>query len=165
MVAMAQNLEEWLVISLADLMAFERRELACIQDFARTADRDTPFPHRILFIYSQRRSGANTAGPISACAFLALRHSVRFETLLRLGSDHTTVVFLPDGCGRVRWRSKPSISKRKPLSSGGSGPAVFQRGTAAGGKCIGRMKIFLQRPATWILFYSVAESFVEAIRA
>ncbi len=79
-----RDLEERLIISLADLMAFERRELACIQDFARTADRDMPFPHRILSIYSQRRSGANTAGPLSACAFLALRHSVRFEILLRL---------------------------------------------------------------------------------
>lgn len=79
-----RDLEERLTVSLEDIMAFERRELACIQEFARTADRDTPFPHRILSIYNQRRTGTNTPALITACAFLALRHSVRFEILLRL---------------------------------------------------------------------------------
>lgn len=78
------DLEERLIMSIADVMAFERRELACIQEFARTAGRETPFPNRILSIYNQRRSGSNTPALISACAFLALEHSVRFEILLRL---------------------------------------------------------------------------------
>lgn len=79
-----RDLEERLTASIADVMAFEPGELSCIQEFAKTADRETPFPHRILSIYSQRRSGANTPALLSACAFLALRHSVRFEIILRL---------------------------------------------------------------------------------
>lgn len=79
-----RDLEERLTAALEDIMAFEQRELACIREFARTADRDTPFPHRILSIYNQRRSGSNTPALITVCAFLALRHSVRFEILLRL---------------------------------------------------------------------------------
>ena len=79
-----RSLEDGLTAALEDMMAFERRESVCIREFARTADRETPFPNRILSIYGQRRTGTNQPARICACAFLALRHSVRFEILLRL---------------------------------------------------------------------------------
>lgn len=80
----ACDLEDRLTAAMEDVMPFERRELACIREFARTAGRETPFPNRILSIYGQRRTGTNRPALISACAFLALRHSARFEILLRL---------------------------------------------------------------------------------
>ena len=71
-----------MILALADLSAFEPQERKALQDFARTAKKDTPFPRRILSIY-QKRQEINPAW-FTACVFLALRHSERFEILLRL---------------------------------------------------------------------------------
>lgn len=78
-----KKLEGRLVDGLSNLAAFERRELNSLQEYVRTAQKDTPFPRRILSILSQRRAELNTAF-LSGCAFLALRHSLRFEIVLRL---------------------------------------------------------------------------------
>lgn len=79
----AGNLENSLIDGLHRLAAFERRELNALKDFARTAEKDTPFPHRILSILNQHRAELNTAF-LAGCAFLAVRHSLRFEILLRI---------------------------------------------------------------------------------
>lgn len=62
---------------------FRRSEIEFIQQFARTAGKDTPFPQHILSIYHKKISIVNTS-VFAACAFLALRHSLRFEIIIRL---------------------------------------------------------------------------------
>ncbi len=72
-----------MLCALADLAAFESYELKTLQTFARTANRDTPFPQRILSLFHGRRNGINPAW-FTACVFLALPHSGKFEILLRM---------------------------------------------------------------------------------
>ncbi len=79
-----KELEESLIASFPDLSAFEKQELVSLESYAQNAGKDTPFPHRILSIYEERRSGSMETGFLSGCAFLALEHSLRFEIILRM---------------------------------------------------------------------------------
>lgn len=76
-------LEENLTAAIEGIMYFEYHELAQLRTFAKNAQRDTPFPQRIMSFFSQRY-GRGRPGFFTACAFLAVRHSLRFEILLRL---------------------------------------------------------------------------------
>ena len=91
-----QELEASLIASFLDLSAFEKRELVTLETYARNAEKDTPFPHRILSIYQERRSGIES-GFLSGCAFLAVKHSLRFEIILRMMAAVNTVERAPLG--------------------------------------------------------------------
>ncbi len=78
-------LEENLTAAIEDIMPFEFHELAQLQTYAQNARRDTPFPQSIMNIFSQRNQRGSTVF-FTACAFLAVRHSMRFEILLRLAA-------------------------------------------------------------------------------
>jgi len=80
--AVIQELIKGIIAAIKNIASFEYSELKDIQTFALNAEQDTPFPQRILSIYAKR----NKMNPalLASCAFLALRHSVRFEILLRL---------------------------------------------------------------------------------
>ena len=80
---MAAYLQESMIAALEDVMAFEPGELTEVREFARTAKKNTPFPQRILSIFSARKGGENPAF-LAGCAFLAIRHSVCFEIILRI---------------------------------------------------------------------------------
>lgn len=80
----AETLAEGLIAQLPKLMAFSDNEIQYIQNFARTAKKDTPFPQRILSIYSERGRRSVDVRFVAGCAFLALKHSVQFEILFRL---------------------------------------------------------------------------------
>ncbi len=78
-----EYLRESLIAAIEDIMAFEPQELERIQNFARTAEKDTPFPQQILSIFSERKGSENPV-VLAGCAFLAIRHSVCFEIILRI---------------------------------------------------------------------------------
>lgn len=80
----AETFAEDLIAKLPRLMAFSDNEIQYIQNFARTAKKDTPFPEHILSIYSGRGRRGVDMRFVAGCAFLALKHSVRFEILFRL---------------------------------------------------------------------------------
>lgn len=82
---LVQELEERMIDSFPDLSAFEKRELAVLESYARNAGKDTPFPRQILSIYGERRTGISMAF-LAGCAFLALEHSLRFEILFRMAA-------------------------------------------------------------------------------
>lgn len=63
--------------------AFSGNELQCLQNYARTAQKDTPFPQSVLSVCQARRGSTNVAF-MACCTFLALRQSVHFEILFRL---------------------------------------------------------------------------------
>lgn len=63
--------------------AFSGSELQCLQNYARTAQKDTPFPQSVLSVCQARRGSTNVAF-MACCTFLALRQSVHFEILFRL---------------------------------------------------------------------------------
>ncbi|MDE6219172.1 MAG: DUF4132 domain-containing protein [Lachnospiraceae bacterium] len=63
--------------------AFSGSEIQCLQNYARTAKKDTPFPQSVLSICRARQGWMNVAF-VAGCAFLALRQSVHFEILFRL---------------------------------------------------------------------------------
>ncbi len=62
---------------------FRRSEIEFIQEFARTAGKDSPFSQHVLSIYRKKVNIINTS-VFAVCAFLALRHSLRFEIIFRL---------------------------------------------------------------------------------
>lgn len=63
--------------------ALKADEVQCLQNYLRTAGKDTPFPQRVLSILKAHKGSADSAFP-AGCAFLALRHSVKFELMFRL---------------------------------------------------------------------------------
>lgn len=67
----------------APAKAFTPGELQSLQNYVRTARKDTPFPQNVLKICSTRLGWMNVTF-LATCAFLALRHSVHFEILFRL---------------------------------------------------------------------------------
>ncbi|MDE6621882.1 MAG: DUF4132 domain-containing protein [Lachnospiraceae bacterium] len=67
----------------APAKAFSGSELQSLQNYARTAQKDTPFPQSVLSICRARLGWMNVAF-VAGCSFLALRHSVHFEILFRL---------------------------------------------------------------------------------
>lgn len=67
--------------------AYSESEIETMQNYVRNADADTPFPQEILSICSARNGWMNVTF-LAGCAFLALRHSVRFELLFRLTLGH-----------------------------------------------------------------------------
>ena len=77
-----EYLEDGLLRSLGDI-AQKSQEIQVILEYVKSAGKDTPFPQRILSIFGGRKGESNTAF-IAGCAFLAVRHSLRFEILLRL---------------------------------------------------------------------------------
>ena len=79
-----ETFAEDLIAQLPKLMAFSDNEIQYIQNFARTAKKDTSFPQRILSIYSERGRRSVNVRFVAGCAFLALKHSVQFEILFRL---------------------------------------------------------------------------------
>lgn len=80
----AETLAEGLIAQFPKLMAFSDSEIQYLQNFARMAKKDTPFPQRILSIYSERGRRSVDVRFVAGCAFLALKHSVQFEILFRL---------------------------------------------------------------------------------
>lgn len=84
---MAEMLVEDLIADIPAITtpakAFSEGEIQCLQNYVRTAGKDTPFPQRVLTICCSRRGWMDDTFQ-TGCAFLALRHSVRFEILFRL---------------------------------------------------------------------------------
>ncbi len=67
--------------------AYSESEVQCLQNYVQTAQKDTPFPQKVRTI-CQERKGWMQVTFHAGCAFLALRHSVRFELLFRLMLAH-----------------------------------------------------------------------------
>ena len=67
--------------------AYTQRELDTLQKYVRNSNADTPFPQSVLSICAPRNGWMNVTF-MAGCAFLALRHSVRFELLFRLTLGH-----------------------------------------------------------------------------
>ena len=62
---------------------YTQRELDIMQKYIINSNADTPFPQSVLSICTARNGWMNVTF-MAGCAFLALRHSVRFELLFRL---------------------------------------------------------------------------------
>ena len=67
--------------------AYTQNEVMTLQNYVKHAKADTPFPQKVLSICTARNGWMNVTFP-AGCAFLALRHSVRFELLFRLTLGH-----------------------------------------------------------------------------
>ncbi|MDE6054096.1 MAG: hypothetical protein K2G55_10110, partial [Lachnospiraceae bacterium] len=68
----------------APAKAFSGSEIQSLQNYVRTAQKETPFPQSVLSICITRRDWVHDGEFLAGCAFLALWHSVHFEILFRL---------------------------------------------------------------------------------
>lgn len=67
--------------------AYSGSEIETMQNYVRSADADTPFPQQVMSICTARNGWMNVTF-LAGCAFLALRHSMRFGLLFRLTLGH-----------------------------------------------------------------------------
>ncbi len=83
---MVRYLEKRLTDAVFAAIRLPNAEEGELLSWLRTADRGTPFPRRLLSVLSKGGMNRMLGVMIGICAFLAIRHSVRLELLLRIVS-------------------------------------------------------------------------------
>ena len=83
---MTAALEGWLTDGLSVTIQLGGSEQQEMLSYVKDTNQDTPFPRRLLSVLHGKLGGINRGwvAVIAGCAFLAIRHSVRLERLLRL---------------------------------------------------------------------------------
>ncbi len=83
---MAAYLERWLTDGVSVAIQLGGSAQQGMLAYVKDVNRDAPFPRQLLDTLRGKRGGINRGwvAVIAGCAFLAIRHSVRFEKLLRL---------------------------------------------------------------------------------